>query len=304
MAQNNTALVGLDLTQMDQVILNNINKVIKLLSINKLYFTHIAENLALPDDIAVTYPDLLAPVDESIEQEISKKIAEIGLPAGVEFEVTAEEGHPMDSLLRKSKIKNVDFIIMGRKTELKGSGKLPKRIAQRAPASVFFVTEDMDHNHLHNFLVPVDFSGHTEAILGKVENFIKSHKDSSTRYIHLYEVPVGYHKTGKSYEEFAEIMKENAIEEYNKLIEKHKIEKYPCDFILNKDSNKADDILQNGLDRKSDLIVIGSRGRTNSAALLLGSVAERLVEMNHKIPMLIIKKKGENLGFLQALLNI
>lgn len=304
MAQNNTALVGLDLTKMDKVILENIKKVIELLDLNKLYFTHVAANLALPDDIASTYPNLMAPVDESIEKEIENKIASLGLPAEVEVEVNAEEGDPMDSLLKWSKIKHVDFIIMGRKTALEGSGKLPKRIAQKAPASVFFVTEDMGQNQLKKLLVPIDFSEHTEVVLEKVENFIKEKKDAEIRYIHLYDVPIGYHKTGKSFEEFAEIMKENAKKEFDKMVKKHKIEDHPCDFVLNKDSIKADDILKDALAKDIDLVVIGSRGRSNSAALLLGSVAERLVEINYKVPMLVIKRKGENMSFLQALLNI
>ncbi|GGZ18578.1 universal stress protein [Echinicola pacifica] len=305
MAHQNSALVGLDLSKMDEVILSNIKKVCDLLKLKKLYVMHIAESLELPKDISSTYPDLMAPVDESIENEISKKIETLGLPADIEIEVNAEEGNPMDTLLKWTKIKNVDFIVMGRKSELEGSGKLPKRIAQKAPSSIFFVTEDMgSHNSLQHFLVPVDFSDHTEVVMEKVEDFIKENENAKIRYVHLFEVPIGYHKTGKSYEEFAEIMEQNARKEFQKMVENHHLEAYPCDFILNKDSIKADDILEDAQKQNIDLIIIGSRGRSNSAALLLGSVAERLVQINYKVPMLVMKKKGENMSFIQALLNI
>ncbi|WP_200974978.1 universal stress protein [Echinicola sp. 20G] len=304
MEKRNIALIGLDLSKMDQVILDNTKKVIKLLNLEKIYFMHISENLALPEDITSTYPNLLAPVDESIELGIKKKVDELGISDEVAVEVTAEEGNPMDSLLRWSKIKNADFIIMGRKTELEGSGTLPKRIAQKAPNSVLFITEGMDDKQFKKILVPIDFSSHTELILEKVERFIKNHQDAEIKYIHVYDVPIGYHKTGKSYEEFAEIMRQNAQKEFEKMVKQHKIEYHPCDFVLKDKASNADHILTTAEENDTDLIIIGSRGRSNSAALLLGSVAERLVHINHKIPMLVIKRKGENMGFLQALLNI
>ncbi|GAB3656182.1 universal stress protein [Echinicola sediminis] len=304
MKNHNTALIGLDLSKMDQVIIENTPKIIQLLNLSKIYFIHVAENLALPEDITSTYPNLLAPVDESIEQEIKKKVESLQLPDEVEIEISAEEGNPTDLLLRWSKIKNVDFIVMGRKNELEGSGALAKRIAQKAPSSVLFITEDMASNPLKKFIVPIDFSPHTGMVLEKVERFIKDKKDASIRYVHIYEVPMGYHKTGKSYEEFAEIMLENAKKAFNQLVEEHKIEKYPCDFILKDDKSNADYILEAAVKHSSDVVVIGSRGRTNSAAILLGSVAEKLVQHNDKIPMLVIKKKGENMGFLEALLNV
>jgi len=304
MEKQNTALIGLDLSKMDQVILDNIQKVIQLLDLNKIYFMHIAENLALPEDIASTYPNLLAPVDESIEQEIQNKIKELEIPENVEIEVTAEEGNPTEKLLRWSKIKNVDFIIMGRKTELEGSGALAKRIAQKAPTSVLFITEDITANKFQKFIVPIDFSRHTEMVLEKVEKFIEGKENAKIRYVHIYQVPIGYHKTGKSYEEFANIMLENAKKEFDKLVHKHKIEKHPCDFILKGNKNNADHILEAAINHSSDMLVIGSRGRSNSAAILLGSVAEKLVQINHKIPMLVVKMKGENMSFLEALLNV
>ena len=49
---------------------------------------------------------------------------------------------------------------------------------------------------------------------------------------------------------------------------------------------------------------MGSKGRTASASILLGSVAEKLVQANNEIPMLILKKKGENMGFFEALFKI
>ncbi|MFY9941798.1 MAG: hypothetical protein WAK57_06455 [Desulfobacterales bacterium] len=38
--------------------------------------------------------------------------------------------------------------------------------------------------------------------------------------LHVYSVPIGFYKTGKSYEEFAEIMKGHAQRDYMEFIKK------------------------------------------------------------------------------------
>jgi nucleotide-binding universal stress UspA family protein len=49
-----------------------------------------------------------------------------------------------------------------------------------------------------------------------------------------------------------------------------------------------------------DLIVIGARGRTGAAGILLGTVTEQLIRVS-PVPVLAIKKKGECIGVLRAL---
>ena len=68
--------------------------------------------------------------------------------------------------------------------------------------------------------------------------------------------------------------------------------------------SRTDNIMDFAHSIKTDLLIVGSRGRSRSAAVLLGSVAEKLVNSNHDIPMLVMKEKGENMGFLEALFRI
>ncbi len=53
----------------------------------------------------------------------------------------------------------------------------------------------------------------------------------------------------------------------------------------------------------SNLIVAGTRGKSGGAFLLLGSVTEPLIETTN-VPLLAVKKKGSNLGFIDALLKL
>lgn len=49
--------------------------------------------------------------------------------------------------------------------------------------------------------------------------------------------------------------------------------------------------------------MIGSRGRTGAAGVLLGRVTEQLIRKS-TVPVLAAKKKGECIGVLRALLEL
>jgi nucleotide-binding universal stress UspA family protein len=53
--------------------------------------------------------------------------------------------------------------------------------------------------------------------------------------------------------------------------------------------------------KKADLIVVGAKGRSFAALVLLGSVTEKLINTTH-LPILAVKKKGAGMSFLEALL--
>lgn len=302
MKQLQKVLVGLDLTEMDQILIEKISKLINALGIDKIYFVHIEKDLSLPNDVAKAYPDLLAPVDEAIIKNIAK-LAKEWIPASVEVDISVKEGNPMETILRWAKIKNIDLLIMGRKTRLSGHGTLSKNLAQKAPCSVLFLTESLRIKDLDKILVPIDFSEHTHLTLQFVENLSKNF-NAKILCIHIYEVPTGYYKTGKSYGEFAQIMHENAKKEYESFVNKYNLERYDCQFVLKEDDPAANYILAAAKSSEVDMIIMGSRGRTDTAALLLGSVAEKLIQINNETPMLILKRKGENMTFLEALFKL
>ncbi|WP_114751642.1 universal stress protein [Pleomorphovibrio marinus] len=295
-------LVGLDLTEMDQTILKNVKGLSTLLDIKKWYFVHVSKDLTLPRDITDKYPDLLAPVDESIHKSLQKEIREAGLE-DENYEILIKEGSPVETILRWSKIKDVDLLIMGRKIDLKGSGSLAKDLALKTPTSILFVPEGFNIKPIDSIVVPIDFSEYSNIILEVALDLAKKSNGKVICY-HIYEVPAGYSKTGKSYEEFSRIMHENAKKDCNRLSQKFNLNGLNCEFKLKKDQHESQYILDLAKEMSADLIIMGSRGRTDSSAILLGSVAERLVNVNNIIPTLILKKKGESLGFFEALFKL
>lgn len=296
-------MIGLDLTEMDDILITKTIVFMEFLGIDKCYFVHVAKDLAVPQEILDKHPELIAPGDESLEAAISDKLKAKNFPSSIEVEIFAMEGNPLDTFLRWARIKNVDLIIMGRKETLQGSGSLAKGIAKKAPCSILMLQEKRPPSLPKKIMVPTDFSDHTEMIYNFSER-ICDDLQAELVPVHLYEVPHGYSKTGKSFEEFSEIMKENANKDFKKFIHKNNHRNLECHFVLNESGDEGKLLLEEATKMGADMILLGSRGRTQSAAILLGSVAEKLVMVNNVLPMLIFKKKGETVGFFEALFRI
>lgn len=298
------AMVGLDMTEMDEILIKKVANISQIMKFKKLYLIHVARDLSLPEEIRKAYPDLLAPVDETIQAEIKTLLKnEKELDPAIEIEILVLEGSPLETFLRTAKIKDVDLIIMGRKFELDGSGTLSMTLAQKAPCSVLFLTETGPIAVPQKVMIPLDFSEHTHL---SFEFADKLHETLQTDIVglHIYEVPTGYYKTGKSFDEFAEIMVANAKKDYEKFLKKYNHTPFECLYLLKKNGNMGRHIIQTAKDHGVNLILMGSRGRSNSAAILLGSTAEKLIYLNNEIPMIIFKNKGETMSFLDALMKL
>lgn len=296
-------MVGLDLTKMDEILVRKVARLAEILGIEKLYFIHVAKDLSIPEDVKKMYPDLVAPTDETIKAEIQALVKSEQFPSSTEIDIIVEEGKPLDTVLRWAKIKDVDVLIMGRKQELEGSGSLAKNMAHRAPCSVLFFTEKSPVKTPHKLLVPMDFSEHSVMTLEFAERLSKE-IGAEILGLHVYSIPLGYYKTGKSHAEFDHIMENLARKEYDKFLKKHHLPEYNCLFLLKHDGNEGRFIIKVAKENEADMILMGSRGRTASAAVLLGSIAEKLVNVNNEVPTLIFKKKGETMNFLDALMKI
>ncbi len=297
-------LVALDMTEMDELLIKYSSHLAKFLKSEKVYFIHVARDLELPEDLRKNYPDLMAPSDESIADSIEKMI-KTSWDSNYDCEKVVEikEGDPSDQILKWVNIKDVDMLIMGRKRKLKGGGIVPQKIAKVAHTSLMMVPEDFEFK-LDKIVVSVDFSKHAKLAVEEALAISKG-KNIDLTLLNVFRVPAGYHKTGKDYDEFATIMKGHAKTDFNEFIEKNGFPKdLTCEYVLDEDDSPADKIFEFSAEYNADMIVMGSKGRTGLASILLGSVAEKVITYDSEIPLMIIKEKGENMGFLKALLKM
>lgn len=296
-------LVALDNTELDETIIAYTSAIVNTMNVEKVYFFHVAKSLDLPEGLSDKYPDLLAPVDESLANDIQVKV-DAKFTGSCEYEVVIKEGNAADQVLRWSEIKAIDLLIVGRKIELKGEGVISGRLARVAHCSILFVPEHAKPQ-MNTLLIPVDFSKHSSMAL---ETAIEIQKANDAKIIlqNAYHVPWGYHTTGKSFEEFADVMKEHASADIEKYLQKNKLEssKFEVALCLDKDDNPAECAYNEASKNNADLIIMSSKGRSGLAHILLGSVAEKMMRIDANIPLMVVKNKVENMGFFEALMKI
>ena len=298
-------LVGLDLTPMDDTLIAYTRFLCDQLDIGHLYFFHAERSLQWDVEISGDQEAVMEPLDETLKQQMQERVRQTFADLPIEVHIEVVEGDPSREVLHWSQIKQVDLVILGKKKLEHGQGVVPDRISRKAPCAVLIVPEDVPVK-LEHVLIPIDFSPYSDMALDVVAEF--SVKTLSMRVIALVvtKVPTGFYTTGKSYEEFSTLIQNNAHEKLRKFIAKSSAAQLDVKPVIVVEDKKAvGDVIHDVAGQEgADLIIVGSKGQSAASVLLLGSVTERLIRRSDKIPALIVKKKGETLGFLDALLRV
>jgi nucleotide-binding universal stress UspA family protein len=307
MYQIKKLIVCLDQTTMDDTLVKFATYIAKINQTKKVYFTNIIRNLQIPKEILKEFPHLIENMVEERKTQM-KEVVDRNWDTELESEVTyvVKEGPLAKKVLKLAHEKSADMILVGRKVTLPGSGVGSQRLARRASCTLMIIPENSVPN-IKKILVPSDFSEYSkDALEEAILISEKSGKNIEIVCQNVFTVPSGYHFTGKSYEEFAAIMQTHAEIKYKKFIKKidtKGVNITPM-YTKDEDDDPVEDIIKKAIEINANGIIIGAKGRTAATALFLGSMAERLIQLNDKIPLLVTRPKGKNAGILDYILEI
>jgi SulP family sulfate permease len=216
-------------------------------------------------------------------------------------------GDFLDDLLHRAADTRADLLVIGARRHI-----IASRAAMLAPCSVLMVPDDADFS-LRRFLVPIDFSESAADALrlgielssrvGGVCDVVAvecnddpwlewdKHSDSMSERVmqFIQESCPGGAVDGIIVEPMAH---STALLRDGVLSFPHRIE----------GADIAATIVSVAERVNASVIVLGTRGRTKSASLLLGSVAEQLMQLS-KGPVLVVKRAGHHLGLLEGIVE-
>ena len=297
-------LIALDLSSTDDKLIQYGLGVANVVEAEEVIFMHVAKDTDLTQLVEEDGKKIT--LKEKYEKKINRTIeAYSKLISGVRTITEVVAGDPLTVMLQASKEQKVDLIIVGRKSVGEGSGKVSRALTRRALCSVLSVPFNAKAE-LKTVILPIDYSDFSKMAVEKAISFAKNRPEIEIICLNIYALPQGYLSSGKTEEEFAEIMKQNSEKRFNHFMKQFDLEnvKIRPHFQLDTKNFFAKIIFNIALVNDADLIIIGSRGRTTMAAAFLGSTTEKLLKQNISIPTLILKKRRNNLGFFEALLRI
>lgn len=304
-------LVGLDATEMDSALIQFASFLARTYSAENVYFINVIKNVPLPNSVRKEFPTLMEDAIKDRKKLLEKTVIEnFDMTLSCKVKIAVENGAmPSKHILRLAEKYNIDAIVVGRKKNLKGSSVVTQRLARRAACSLLIVPEK-EYSSVCKLMVATDFSQDSMAAMEEaiaVASKCKSEgKNAEILALHVYQVPSGYHYTGKSYEEFAQIMEQNARKEYQKFLRKvdtKGIEIKP--IFTDKQEDIVATIYEKAVKEEVDCIVIGGKGKTASTAFFpIGTNTERLISMDTNIPLLVVRPKHKNAGLMEMLQKI
>ncbi|WP_266205463.1 universal stress protein [Pontibacter kalidii] len=302
----NRLMVGLDLTAMDDSMVHYAAFISRELHIGTVYFIHVEKSLEVPSELLHGLERSGLPADEGIREMIMTKVGPAfqQLPQ-VHVEVLVEEGTPLKELLHWAKVKEIDLLLMGRKLRLRGTGVLAQKVLRTGRISVLFVPENTEPR-LRNVVVSTDFSDYSVMAVERVLQVANEKTDIRVVLLHAYQVPTGYRTLGMSYESFDERMRGFAQGKYEKLTQRFPQMGGRTELALVRQEDEDDIgelVVVEAKRNRADLLVIGAKGMSAAALFVLGSVTEKILRHDLDIPLLVFKKKDEDMGFLDALLS-
>jgi len=307
MYQIKKIIVCLDQSEMDKTLVKFAAFIAKSNQSKKIYFANVIRNLSIPKDVLSEFPNLINNMIDERKSQMKQVVTEnLDSELKVSIGFVVREGQLSKKILKLANEKSVDLILVGKKTSIAGSGVVSQRLARRASCSLLIVPENSQPK-VKKILVPSDFSDYSkDAVEEAVEIAEKNKGKSEIICQNVYSVPSGYHFTGKSYKEFSDIMLKHAEINYKKFIRKidtkgHKIKPI---YTKDEDDDPVIDIISKAEETNADIIIIGAKGRTAATALFIGSLAERLIQINDKVPLLVTRPKGKNAGIIEYILEI
>jgi nucleotide-binding universal stress UspA family protein len=215
------------------------------------------------------------------------------------------QGDQMEQILRAARDQDLDLMVLGRKLPSSqiGLGAKIARIVRKSPCSVLIVPE-LCLPHFDRIMAAVDCSSHSRlALEAAIEIARTAPGHRQVVAVSVRNIPIGYDVAGATFVEAAERQRQRGMEDLKNFIASTDAEGVNIEPMVLLSSDPALTITHAAMARKMDIVIVGSRGSSGTAAALLGATSERLL-MTCAAPTLIIKRKGETLSLLEALFSM
>lgn len=280
-------LIGLDLSEMDQYLIQYAKILNHILNVEQITFIHNLKLGELPKELI--QKDQLQLIQQRIKTRIEQQITATEIAYSYEVIVTLENYSEI-AFSNVAKQKNFDLLVLGNKQKLNGNGALANKLVRLLPFATLLVPETFNVP-IETVIDAIDFSRYTNAIMLWADRFKNNSKGQRIRHsaVHI----------SKSYWSYLPMMTEKELEKISNEEIKEKEDKwnkeYPnytdIDIVPARNQNISAALIAYAKNKKADLLILGVKGSTGIKDIILGSVANHLLHRPTDTCLLFVKSK-------------
>jgi nucleotide-binding universal stress UspA family protein len=294
----NQAVVGVSFNKEDENLVKYFNYFASKVRVSSAFFVHVMPRIQLFDIYGEG--DLPDPIEggTEISDDVVKKLEQrisgwfpSHLKMYVEYEARA--GDPLEELITDTKELKADLLVTGKSTGRDWHGIITKNLIRETVCNTLIIPENAEGN-LSHILVPIDFSPNSIRAFQTALAIRKAAKGSiKITCLHVYEVPnINYYQINKTPEQVKGLVEENILKSFKAFDHTYGEkggEKVNFELVQKEMPGTARFIKQQAGKLGADFIIMGAKGHSRVELLLLGSVTEKVLELNDTIPTLVVK---------------
>ena len=304
MYQLNHILVTLDLSDMDDSLIRYANFLVDKIKPESVTFLHVMRPYDIPKDIIEAFPHLDEPITDVIREGLQEKIGELFSPENeIKTNIEVKEGYPTETIIKFSQKNDITLTLMGKKMGYEGRGSIVRKLLGIIPSSVLLVSETA-HRKIENILVRMDFSKISEMAL-RMALRMKELTGAEVACHHVHKLPLNYFPQSRPEEDkrLQEHVKKHSNKEFQKFMKRFKYHasEIPFSYSLDVENEEAQILYNRALTVGADMILIGSKIKSELADIIIDSTSEKLAAPDKNIPVFIVKDRKQTMGFLNAL---
>lgn len=296
MVKINHALIALDLSPFDEVLIAYARFLLPKFGTGQISLLHVLPDLNIPRNLELDLRRKFSPktpMDELIREKIRQEAEPLSTapnspPVGIEV----AEGSPYRKLIEWVGEKKPDLVVVGKKEESLGSGITARRMSRNLRESGVLFVPKAASSLIERILVPIDFSDNSARALQMAEALADRIPGCSVLATYVIDYPpTGYYLNQREYNTFNQMLIRTAESTYKEFLEEHAIEGQDIDFRILENSwhNIAGALLESIGNTRADLVIMGAQGHSALQAFLYGSVTEKILSRQLKVPVLVIR---------------
>ena len=291
------ALVALGLEDKDESVMRYMNFLTGNVPFSAAYFVHVIPDIGTMIPIfEQSGPPMISEIqiNEGIIKEMEQKVQEyIDKRDELYIEYDIKTGNPLEQLMLLGETLKADLLVIGQRSDTNRHGILAKNLVRKTEANALIVPENAKAS-ISKILVPIDFSENSARALQQAIGLKKSlGKEVQIVCLNVYTVPnMSHYKLNRPWSQFKNIVEENIMDGFEAFLhtyagaEKDSIE---VALIEREMPGTARLIQHYAKENKFDFMILGAKGHSKVELLLLGSVTEKLMQLNENIPTLIVR---------------